>query len=141
MKTNHLVKYENGLYEIDDINGWIPAVKFDDDNGEMLFVCTKALKFDMLNKIVQWEVKELIYNTVSNKWVELTGDTKTGRFVDISGFSTMTVIDETTVNKYTGIYCEPNDVDAIGEATFYLNTLGKLAIFPAITTAITYKLN
>ena len=98
-------------------------------------------KFDFINKIIQWEVKEFTWNTKQNRWVELQGNDKTLLFAQNNPFSTMTVINDTLIDTVTGSYALPNTVNpTIGECDFYIENLGKSIIFPAIQNGLQYKL-
>ena len=137
MIENKLVNYsaENGYY-IDDTNGYMPAVLKTDTTGKFLSVVTRALKFDLLEKVIVWEVLEFIFNPLANKYTH----SPSGRFESNFNTSTITVDNNQFVDSITGQPCLSDDPNAIGEFDFYVETLGKNYIYPALQGSMTSKI-
>lgn len=117
-------------------DGYLPAVLKTTTEGKTLFVINKALLFDIENKKIVWEVKELVFNPLANKYTPSVS----GRFVENYNTSTITVDNTDFVDSTTGLPCEQTDPNAVGEFDYYVETLGKLFIYPSLQATVANKI-
>lgn len=122
---------DEGNFE-EDIKGHIPALKVESsiNGGKMLFVITGSKDLSFVGKSILWDVLQFSWNIITKKWDMV--DTHLWKN------SQMWVNDTTPVNEQ-GIPCAEQD-KFLSEAMFYIEGLGKQAIYPALLGSMKRKI-
>lgn len=157
-KPSNIVVGKETFYEIDDVNGWIPAVKKTYANGDiMLVVCYGQGPSSYEGRNLIFLVKEYFYSVNLNQWTFVkTGKYKSGdkMYVDDTTYVyeiggqpeiepyeddlSSPILDEN--GDETGIYNKKLKNGLTSEYTFYSEALGKNYIFPSIMAAMSARL-
>lgn len=132
-KTNVYVVFENNSYTIDNTVGYIPAVLLEDNEFKALFVIPKAMQFDFKEKKIEWQVEQFVWNKLTEKWIAFESDLF---MTNANGLPRLLVDSNSMVNAQGQVVLE-NFV--MSEIDYYIASLGKQAIFPALQEAIKQK--
>lgn len=129
--TKTTVKPKGESYEI-VANGYIPAlvVNDSDKDGKMLFVITGAKEFSFVSKSIRWDILYFNYNLITQDWDFITKE--------IISNNEMWVNTTTPVDA-TGKVTTP-ELKVMSEADFYIESLGKQIIYPAILNALEVRI-